>query len=250
MRPLKPRLFLFLFLFALLPSFMSPCTAEEISIPCTSDNTLYEDREGNIGNSRGQHLFVGKTLRGPVRRALLAFDLGDHIPADATISNVELLFAVSQTQGGAQNLFLQRVLRHWGEGLSDAHEPEGQGIEALDGDATWLHAFYPDSLWSTPGGDFATTASASLIVDGGGTYIWESTPKLVSDVQGWLDTPQQNFGWAIVGNEVEPKTAKRIFSREHETAAQRPQLRVSFERTANTLIDANSWAKTKNNSTR
>ena len=56
--------------------------ADEVAVPCNKDNTLYQDREGNISNGGGQHLFVGKTLRGPLRRTLLAFDLADrHLAA-------------------------------------------------------------------------------------------------------------------------------------------------------------------------
>ena len=32
--------------------------ADEVAVPCNKDNTLYQDREGNISNGGGQHLFV------------------------------------------------------------------------------------------------------------------------------------------------------------------------------------------------
>ena len=48
------------------------------------------------------------------------------------------------------------------------------------------------------------------------------TPALVADVQDWLSRPETNFGWAIVGNEVDLKVAKRIESREIEDESKRP----------------------------
>ena len=221
-----------------------PSIAEELALPCSRDNTLFEDREGNVSNGRGQHLFVGKTLRGPIRRALLAFDL-DAVPAGATIIEVRLSITVSQTQGGPQPLSLHRILSPWGEGASDANDPEGQGIEAEEDDATWLHGFYPDSLWQLPGGDLSNEASAVLEVDGGGAYTWASTPELIGDVQRWLEKPEENFGWAVVGNEATPKTAKRFFSRQHEVEERRPVLHVRFEHGGATAVRAGSWGAIK-----
>jgi hypothetical protein len=228
----------------LLGGLFSVALAEEATISCSKDNTLFEDNEGNVGNGRGQHLFVGKTLRGPLRRALMSFDL-THIPARATIKQVRLGFTVSQTQGGAQTLSLHRMLADWGEGASNAEDPEGQGIEAEPGDATWLHTFYPDSFWTIPGGDYVPAPSAGLSVDGGGDYLWESTSVLVADVQNWLDAPQDNFGWILLGNETVPKTAKRFFAREHATPNRRPVLHVSYETNAATAVQADSWATIK-----
>ena len=111
--------------------------------------------------------------------------------------------------------------------------------------ATWLHDFYPDSFWETPGGDFAAAESAAFTIDGGGAYTWESAPGLVADVQGWLDEPQRNFDWIILGNEVDPKTAKRIFAREHATTSRRPVLHISFDRDAATAVELDSWGAIK-----
>jgi hypothetical protein len=98
----------------------------------------------------------------------------------------------------------------------------------MPGDATWLHTFYPGSQWSTPGGDFVATISASKTVGAAGAYTFASTANLVADVQMWLDTPAQNFGWIVRGNEASSGTAKRFSSREHQTAVLHPMLTVTF----------------------
>ncbi len=83
------------------------------------------------------------------------------------------------------------------------------------------------------------------MVDVGGAYTSESTGTMVADVQGWLDEPQHNFGWVLLGNETDPKTAKSFFAREHETASKRPILLVTFNRDAATATKADSWGKIK-----
>ena len=51
---------------------------------------------------------------------------------------------------------------------------------------------------------------------------------MVSDVQQWLDSPATNFGWAVLGNEERPQTAKRFDSREAEALEDRPVLRIEY----------------------
>ena len=67
----------------------------------------------------------------------------------------------------------------------------------------------------------------------------------MADVQGWLERPAENFGWAVVGNEVTPKTAKRFFSRQHEEEERRPVLHVRFERGDATAARDDSWGVVK-----
>jgi hypothetical protein len=191
------------------------------------DNTLYQDASGASSNGAGQYLFVGKTNQGSVRRALLAFDLSS-IPAGATITSATLTLNMSRTISGAQTTQLHRVLADWGEGTSNAGANEGGGASATTGDATWLHTFFNTGFWSSQGGDFSTTLSASQSVSGTGSYTWSSTAQMVADVQGWVDDPSTNFGWMLVGNESANSTAKRFDSREHPTASLRPQLTVEF----------------------
>ena len=203
--------------------------ADLVTIQASKDNTLYEDATGSLSNGAGEHLFSGNTSNQGVRRAVMAFDVAGALPAGSTIDAVTLTLDMNRSQrAGAETFTLHRLESDWGEGSSVASGQEGGGGPAATGDATWLHTFYPSSLWTPAGGDFSATASASLLVDRKGSYTWGSTLEMVVDVQGWLDAPTNNFGWILIGNEAAIETAKRFGSRENGTAANRPVLEVTF----------------------
>ena len=65
--------------------------------------------------------------------------------------------------------------------------------------ATWLHTFYDQQLWTTPGGDFEPSASAA-----------------------------RNVGWIILGEGGEDGTAKRFDAGKNPVAENRPRLTVTF----------------------
>ena len=52
---------------------------------------------------------------------------------------------------------------------------------------------------------------------------------MVTDVQAWIDTPADNFGWLLLGNETPIMTANRFDSRENPTEANRPMLVITYE---------------------
>src|SRR4029453_9322572 len=80
----------------------------------------------------------------------------------------------------------------------------------------WAPRFYHTVFWTTQGGDFSATVSASQSVGAIGNYTWSSA-QMVTDVQTWLDTPATNFGWLVLGDESTSVTAKRFDSRETVT---------------------------------
>ncbi|MFU8861621.1 MAG: hypothetical protein ACNA8K_14480 [Cyclonatronaceae bacterium] len=80
-----------------------------------------------------------------------------------------------------------------GEGDSKSFAPEGEGGEATAGDATWLHAFFPDDSWQTPGGDYNGAILAETVIDREGSYSFESTQALVLLMQEWQANPDTNF---------------------------------------------------------
>ncbi|MBI2504842.1 MAG: DNRLRE domain-containing protein [Candidatus Latescibacteria bacterium] len=200
--------------------------AATLTLTPVKDNTLYENSSGALSNGKGKYLFAGKTNGGSVRRALLAFDLSS-VPANAQLTRVALTLTLSKTISGAQTHTLHRVLADWGEGSSDAGDPGGRGTTAATGDATWLHTFASTSFWTTPGGDYSDTQSASQGVSRSSTYTWESA-QMLAEVQAWIASPATNFGWILLGNESANGTAKRFNSLESSTAAQRPKLTVEY----------------------
>ncbi|HEV3418549.1 MAG TPA: DNRLRE domain-containing protein [Pirellulales bacterium] len=230
---------------------VSASWATTITIGASKDTTIFQN---NVNNSAGagNGLFAGTNGASSPRRGLIAFDIADNIPSGAIIDSVQLTLVLGQVAGSgggtggggtsSSTIDLHRLTADWGEGVAEKQSPptdsiggQGQGAPANDGDATWNARFYSavtPTLWATPGGDFASQVSASATV---GTTLnvgstWGSTAALVSDVQGWLNSPTSNFGWALVNeNEVGLQTFRAFYSRDVATAAFHPQLQVTFE---------------------
>ena len=203
--------------------------ATQITLNPIKDNTLYESADGSVSNGAGGHIFSGKTRQGEIRRAVIAFDIAGNIPTGATISSVSLRLNMSKTSGGTATVSLHKLFADWGQGSSDALQNEGKGIDPASGDATWVHRIFNIANWETAGGDFAEMSSASTAVGGLGPYSWGPTPEMVADVQTWLDNPDSNFGWALIGDESSNKTTKRFNSMENFIARSWPVLVVEWQ---------------------
>ena len=211
----------------------SAAVADELTFISDRDNTLYEPepKEGGglagLGqegipqsNGAGEHFFAGVRagqLPPAIRRGLIHFDVSS-IPPGSSIEGVELTLSMSRAAGGPSPVSLHRATADWGEGTSDASGAEGQGADATPGDATWFHTFFETDFWTTEGGDFSPTASATISIDDVGLYTWTTTAGLEADVSAWVDDPGMNFGWVVVGQEGplegQEATAKRFDSRE------------------------------------
>ena len=135
---------------------------------------------------------------------------------------------------------LHRVLGAWGEGTSNSGDPGGAGDSngATIGDATWTLRQVTGTgpvtgiSWSTPGGDFAATPSASESVNSDGGYTWSGS-GLIDDLNAWLATPGSNHGWLLKGPESPSTTeAKRFGSRENSDLGARPNLDLTYTQTA------------------
>ncbi len=191
-------------------------TAQLANLHPIKDNTLYQyvPEDGDLSNALGTHFFAGETGMGELRRGVLAFDIAGNIPAGSTILGVTLSLNVSRTGlNDARIVELHKVLADWGEGTSQATGDEGMGAPATTNDATWRHRFFDTIFWTTEGGDFSATVSASQSVGPVGVYTWSSS-QMRADVQSWLDDPATNFGWLVLGDESQILTAKRFDTRE------------------------------------
>lgn len=221
-------------------------SSELVSIVSTKDNNIIQSATGILSNGQNV-LTAGRTNQDPtttpvisIRRALVYFDIAANVPAGATVDSVRLSMYFSRTSGVGTAVNLHRVLKDWGEGTSSFSG--GQGAPATQNDATWLYTFYnltsPTSspAWTNPGGDFDATISASTYAGTGvgttgieayGLKNWSSV-TMTSEVQAWLTSPANNFGWLLQGDESKGQTAKQFLSREDATAAKRPTLKVYY----------------------
>ena len=195
-----------------------------VTMEPSKDNTVYSL---NPSNSNGQgFLFAGRTGISSFSRALLAFNPAGAVPAGAPIVSAQLAVTVNKTVVGPYDFSLFKLTQDWGEGASNAGDPGGGGTPAAPGDATWDFNFFNTSNWTTPGGTFVATASATASVDAPGAYLW-SGPGLVADINAWIAAPAQNFGWLLRGDET-ANSVKRFFSGEDPVVSNRPKLTVTY----------------------
>ena len=202
-------------------------SAGTVNINPSKDNTLYEydPLDGDKSNALGFHFFAGETGMNELRRGVLAFDIANNIPPGAMITAASLSLNMSRAPTtNPYAMELHKLLADWGEGTSIASGEEGDGAPATPNDATWRHRFFDAIFWTTQGGDFSATVSASQMVGGVGQYTWSSA-QMVADVQGWLDNPASNFGWLMLGDESVFLTAKRFDTRE---SANPPVLAITY----------------------
>ncbi len=199
--------------------------ADSASVISKQDNTLYQTASGTPSNGAGPGMFCGTIDSGEIRRALLSFDLST-IPAGSTVTGATLTLYMDRSTSAASDVSLRRVLASWGQGTSNAGGSGGAGSAASPGDATWLHRFFDTTPWSTPGGDFSSTITATTNVGNTGFYSWNS-PQLLADVQTWVNNPNSNFGWGLWGVEGVDHTAKRFVTREG-VAGRQPTLLIEY----------------------
>ncbi|MEM1067856.1 MAG: GEVED domain-containing protein [Planctomycetota bacterium] len=214
---------------------LEPCESRRllttVELGVLADAAIYETvTNDNASNGSGQHLFAGVTLTGLSRRSMIQFDFSS-IPAGATIDSAELQLNVSIAAPGSgdRDVSLFPLLTEWEEGPSDPNGAEGMGAPSQLGDSSWLFRSFPTVAWAlAPGGDFNPAfPSATTPVGFEGKYSW-SSEEMTIDIANWMNNPDDNFGWMIVGDEFDIQTAKRFDSRENLTEANRPKLIVDY----------------------
>jgi hypothetical protein len=224
------------YLYQLFFTLLLPCMAfaqgsQTVSITPAKDNTLFQEQENS--NGLGANFFAGNTNIGVgnARRGLLYFQLNGVIPAGSTITSVSLQLYCNKVPSSSPvtDMKLHKLLAAWGEGTTDAGEDfDGNGLPATADDATWLQRIFGTSSWTTPGGDYTPAASASTPVSGANAYYTWSSAQLITDVQGWVNTPASNNGWIVIGDETIARTAKRFASKNNTNTQLQPQLTITY----------------------
>ncbi len=157
---------------------------------------------------------VGSSGLNTIRRGLIAFDIAGNIPAGAIILTATFNLSVVQSPsgGGINSTFgLYQITTEWLEGTKTGTS----GSAATAGEVTWNSAKHITTTWTTAGGDFIVTPSASTAVTGNGAYTWNSTSDMVANVQNWLNSPSTNYGWLLKSDdEATAFTARRFGAKE------------------------------------
>ena len=226
-------------------------TQTTVNISASADNTIYNENQQN-SNGAGDNFTAGKTSGGNIRRALVQFNVSS-IPPGSTITAVTLRLVMNKSRTGTDIVSVYRLTKDWGEGGSNAGDPDGQGTAAQVFDATWLCGRFngagncsPSATWATPGGDFIASASASTsITNTPGTAFTWSSATMIADVQGWVNGASTNFGWILRTAEGSTQTTNRFSSRTHPTAADQPRLTVTYTAAAPVTLSSFKGAETK-----
>ena len=213
----------------LLPLAATTAHAGSVTLTPTKDASLIQTSDGSLADGGSTSFYSGETGRAGARRGLLAFDVADNVPADATITSASLTLTVTKSGPGLINeqYSIYDLLADWGEGSSVS--TGGAGAAATPGSATWLYRSYSGTSWTNPGGDFTGNASATQLIGGSGAFTL-SSPDVAADVQNWLNNPSSNFGWILIGNESVSDSAKQFASRESTLGA--PQLAITYTESA------------------
>ncbi len=221
-----------------LAALAAPLSAQTAVLPAAKDATLYQRINGQWANGAGNSVHAGRTNTNGRRRGLIAFDPASVLPAGSTILGATLVLECTRApmvvNPTVQSLHVLRI--DWGEGPSNPAGPEGIGSQSGPGDATWFHAELPNQTWTSPGGDFDPSPSASNTIVDEGTYSW-SGGTMTGDVQHWLENPSENFGWILRSDLEVQRSARRYASRQNADAAIHPRLILNFEGPAIGQVD-------------
>lgn len=199
-----------------------PLTSGSTTLTANKDNTIfsepntipYQGISGYASDALG-YIYAGQTgtNHGPyLRRGLISFDLSA-MPAGAVIQSAQLTLRMTKLGPSSfgSPISVHRLSETWGEGTSQNAADVGYGAQATTGDATWVRRFFDTQSWTTAGGTYNSTASASATV-GYPNTTFTTSAQLVSDVQGWLTTPASNAGWIVRGDESNEETVAQISS--------------------------------------
>jgi hypothetical protein len=206
--------------------------ALSVALVASADATLVEHPDGSLANGSGPVVFAGRNNMATdgVRRALIRFDLGSLGPGKEPLvaaSAAVVLVNTTESNVEPREYRLHRVLADWSEGPSLG--TGGGGAPSAAGDATWIHASYPDAFWMHSGGQFEGVPSARLVVAGPGTYRFEGE-GLLRDLELWSRSPETNFGWILIGDETTRQNSRAFGSRENPDLALRPTLELTYRR--------------------
>jgi hypothetical protein len=188
------------------------------------DTSIFSDLVNSGGGTDG--VFSGTNNQLDERRALIRADLTS-IPTGSTVLSVSLQMTVelSGASFGDIDYTLHPLSTDWGEGTVVGLSAGGFGGPADIGDATWSSNFHTTSLWTSAGGDFSVSASATAAAGLADTNVIWNSAGLVNDVQLWLDSPASNHGWMLISALEGSKQRIKKF-KSSEAASNRPVLTI------------------------
>lgn len=191
-------------------------------IGATFDATIKSDftngtLDSNYASGAGEILAVGASGDGEVKlRTLIQFDLSS-IPSGATISSARLTFEINKVGNNVSQIYVHRLTEAWEKGSvtddaavgsSNDHSDIGEEINTPGTAAvTWMFSNYSTlQKWSIAGGSMAA-ASDSSNSKYSNTLSFGS-PGIAKDVQDWLNSTNDNFGWILKYNSADESSTE------------------------------------------
>ncbi len=147
-------------------------------------------------------------------RALLRFDVAQHIPADSHILSATLTLRVNRrSSSSSMNLLFYRVLQPWEESQ-----------------ATWKEAQEGVSWWGGAGCEGSSRSQTPLAqLEINHRPDEPVVVDLTAGVQEWIDHPESNQGLLLQGQPAVGRVTYWFVSAENSSQSYRPQLEVVYE---------------------
>jgi hypothetical protein len=197
-------------------SYQTGTTSSNVTLTATEDAGIWNNNAGDELKNYGSCNIL--YLNGPATtakdRALIRYDLSS-IPATATITSATVRLVKIGGSTTARNVSIHRVTNNWTEGTA--------GCGGTAGVANWQQRMTA-TPWTTAGGDFDATATATLSVGANAAYSFTAT----SLVQGWVNSSFSNHGILAKFTTENLNSEIDFASTENGTVANRPQLLVSY----------------------
>jgi hypothetical protein len=187
-----------------------------ITLTATEDAGIWNNNASDeLKNYGGCNILYINGPSGTAKdRSLIQYNLST-IPANATITSAAIRLIKIGGATSARNMSIHRVTADWTEG--------SQGCSGAAGVCNWQQRM-TSTAWTAPGGDFDATATATLSVAANGTYDFTATNL----VQSWVSGTNSNFGIIFKFTTENLNSVVQFASSEHTTAANRPQLIITY----------------------
>ena len=178
-----------------------PPVPKTATIYATADASIFNStatpgQYNDYGNGGSDMLRVGNVKNNYVDRTLLSFDVSSI--EGFTVDSAKLSLTIAKGGTSILPISVYKLTESWTEGTTD----EGclvtdactiPGILITGADVSWSHATFNTAAWSTSGGTFASTASATSSKD----FSLYEGQGITDDVKAWVANSASNFGWIL-----------------------------------------------------
>jgi len=171
-----------------------------------TDARLFSDLPDSSGDD--DSISIGQFSDTRTYRSVIKFDIDGLIPANAGVTNAYLTLKIDNA-AGVTDVTSYLLTRGF-----------------VEGEVTW-NSYSTGNGWTTPGGDYSTSASSQISITSAGVYSFKLTNSIV---QGWIDNPADNYGLLLkAANEITYMNRIHGDSSNVVTETDRPKLTIYYK---------------------